>query len=92
MATLDDTLLIDGLIDDDDLVGDDEDGSVTPALAQVLGAGDEGEEGAEQTTGAADDEDLTVNRTHVVDGETIEEISLEEIDEPDGDDEDEQDL
>lgn len=87
IGPLDDPLLIEGIGDDDDLDGDDA-GSMTPALAQVL-------EGAAEEEGDAvppSSDDTTVNRTHIVDGEEIEEISLEDVEEPDDDDEEGGDL
>lgn len=78
---VDDPLLIEGIADEDDLDGEDI-GAMTPALAQVL-------EGAvEEEATAEGGEEPTVGRTHIVDGEEIQEISLEEVDEPDDDDED----
>lgn len=93
----DEELLVEGL-DDDELADEDLEGSMTPALAQVLEAAldeekaAEGDEGADEddapVAGEADAEAAPVPTPRVVDGE-IEEISLEEVDEPDEDDEDE---
>jgi ubiquinol-cytochrome c reductase cytochrome c1 subunit len=98
IEALEDPLLIEGLVDEDEIEGEDAESGMTPALAQVLeGAVEEAE--AEEPAAeepavpvATADEDLTVSRTRIVDGEEIEEISLEDVDEPDEDDEDENDL
>lgn len=82
IGPLDDPLLIEGIGEDDDLDGDDT-GSMTPALAQVLEGAAEEEDAVPPSS-----DDTTVNRTRVVDGEEIEEISLEEVEEPGDDDED----
>lgn len=96
---LDDPLLVEGIADDDDISdGDDTDSVMTPALAQVLeGATDDepeasADEAAAPVAPASSEDDTTVTRTHIVDGEEIEEISLEEVDEPDEDDEADEDL
>jgi hypothetical protein len=90
IEALDDPLLIEGLVDEDELETEDGESGMTPALAQVLeGAVEEAAEEEAEAPVAAADEDLTVSRTRVVDGEEIEEISLEDVDEPDEDDEDE---
>ncbi len=85
-----DPLLLEGLDDDEVGVEGDDDGiALTPALAHVL-EGDATEEVAEVEADAdpADDEE-TVVAVVAGDGE-VEEISLEEVEEPDeGDDEDE---
>ena len=85
-----DPLLLEGL-DDDDVVGDgDDDGiALTPALAHVL-EGDATEEVAEADAEAdpADEEEAVVAVVAVADGE-VEEISLEEVEEPDTDDDEE---
>lgn len=91
--TFDDDLLVEGLADEDDLDADDLDGAMTPALAQVLeGALDEEkvEEEEPAAEAAGTEEPEVVSRTRVVDGEEIEEISLDEVEEP-GDDDDEDD-
>jgi DNA-directed RNA polymerase subunit K/omega len=85
-----DPLLLEGLADDDEagLDGDDE-GAVTPALAQVL----EGETVADETAEAEPDADPeetgAADAVALSDGDEIEEISLEEVEEPGDDDEDE---
>jgi DNA-directed RNA polymerase subunit K/omega len=96
LEALEDPLLIEGLVDEDELETEEGDSGMTPALAQVLeGAVDdeaEVEAEAEEETVvpvATAEEDLTVSRTRIVDGEEIEEISLEDVEEPDEDDEDE---
>lgn len=85
-----DPLLLEGLDDEDVGVEGDDDGiALTPALAHVL-EGDATEEVAQVETDAdpADDEE-TVVAVVAGDGE-VEEISLEEVEEPDeGDDEEE---
>jgi DNA-directed RNA polymerase subunit K/omega len=99
IEALEDPLLIEGLVEEDDIDGEDGEAGMTPALAQVLeGAAEEteaeaeaGEPEAAAAPAASADDDLTVSRTRIVDGEEIEEISLEDVDEPDEDDED-QDL
>lgn len=86
---LDDPLLVEGIADDDELAeGDESDSGMTPALAQVLEGGPDEEDADETpaTPGTSSDDDTTVSRTRIVDGEEIEEISLEEVDEPDEDD------
>ncbi|HET6691073.1 MAG TPA: DNA-directed RNA polymerase subunit omega [Miltoncostaeaceae bacterium] len=93
-----DPLLIETLGDDDDAAGDgDDDGAnLTPALAQVL----EGETTDAEAASADDEEDETepepeedadASATLVVAADDeVEEISLEDVEEPDeGDDEDE---
>lgn len=85
---VDDPLLVEG-VTDDDIIDDDDGSSMTPALAQVLeGASDEDDspEAAEATTTDTGTDDTTVSRTRIVDGQEIEEISLEEVEEPDDDD------
>ena len=90
-----DPLLLEGLDDDDSgLEGDDEGVTLTPALAQVLGG---------EATAAAEDEpdaDPADNEAAVEEpvaaaastpGE-VEEISLEEVEEPDEDDDEDTDL
>jgi DNA-directed RNA polymerase subunit K/omega len=84
-----DPLLLEGLDDDEVVEGDDDGIALTPALAHVL-EGDATEEVAEVEVEAdADpaDEEETVVAVVAGDGE-VEEISLEEVEEPDeGDDE-----
>jgi hypothetical protein len=87
-----DPLLVDGIADEDDLDAGDVEAAMTPALAQVLEGAAEEDVEAEPEVEAAADDDTTVARTRVVDGEEIEEISLEEVDEPDEDDESAPDL
>jgi DNA-directed RNA polymerase subunit K/omega len=85
-----DPLLIETLSDDDEVVGDgDEDGiSLTPALAQVLeGDPAEAEAAVEDDVDPADEEEEVVPVAAVVGDEGVEEISLEEVEEPDEDDE-----
>jgi DNA-directed RNA polymerase subunit K/omega len=86
---LDDPLLVEGVADDD-IIDEDDGSSMTPALAQVLeGAADDDDdsEAAEAPAATADaTDDSTVSRTRIVDGQEIEEISLEEVEEPDEDD------
>jgi DNA-directed RNA polymerase subunit K/omega len=87
-----DPLLIETLGDDDDVVGDgDDDGAnLTPALAQVL----EGESTDAAAASEDDEEDETEPDEDVVDtpvalsvgDEEVEEISLEDVEEPDEDD------
>jgi DNA-directed RNA polymerase subunit K/omega len=89
-----DPLLIETLGEDEDGVGDGEDGGagLTPALAQVL----EGE-GTDTEAAAADDEEDEAEPEEeaeatgglAVADDEVEEISLEEVEEPDGDDDDE---
>ncbi|MFP5450330.1 MAG: DNA-directed RNA polymerase subunit omega [Thermoleophilia bacterium] len=101
IEALEDPLLVEGLVDEDELETDEGDAGMTPALAQVLeGAVEEEagtETGAETETeeesavpAASAEEDLTVSRTRVVDGEEIEEISLEDVEEPDEDDDEDE--
>lgn len=80
-----DPLLIEGL-DDDDVVpeGDQEGAGMTPALAQVL----EGETAAASDDVDGDDEPDEAGVSAGV-GDEVEEISLEDVEEPDDDDEDE---
>lgn len=101
IEALEDPLLIEGLVDEDEIEAEEGDSGMTPALAQVLEgavdeeAGAEAQEEAEEEAvvpAAAAEEDLTVSRTRIVDGEEIEEISLEDVEEPDEDDEDDEDL
>ncbi len=82
-----DPLLLEGLDDDVDGVEGDDDGvALTPALAHVL-EGDASEEVAEVATETdpADDEEEVVTVAAAANGE-VEEISLEEVEEPDADD------
>lgn len=88
-----DPLLLEGLADDDEagLDGDDE-GAVTPALAQVL----EGETAVDETAEAEPDADpadaeepAAADPLPLADADEIEEISLEEVEEPGDEDEDE---
>ncbi len=90
IGPVDDPLLIEGIGDDDDLDTDDI-GSMTPALAQVLEGAADDEETAAAPAADADD-DTTVTRTHIVDGQEIQEISLEDVEEPGDDDDEENDL
>jgi len=105
-----DPLLIEGLDEDEaGLVGDEDGGRMTPALAQVLeGEGEAATEGAadaeaevESDTDPAEaeaeaevvaDEPVAADALGLADGDEIEEVSLEEVDEPDEDDEAEADL
>ena len=86
-----DPLLIEGLAEDDDAGLDAEDGEavVTPALAQVLEAEAAPEEVASDEI---DPEEPVVEAEALAlaDPEEIEEISLEDVDEPDVDDEEEE--
>lgn len=83
---LDDPLLVEGVAEDDGL--DDDGSSMTPALAQVLEGAPEEEDTPETPAAAAATDDTTVSRTRIVDGQEIEEISLEEVEEPDDEDTD----
>jgi len=82
-----DPLLLEGLDDDVDGVDGDDDGvALTPALAHVLeGDASEVEADAEPEADPADEEEAVVAVAVVADGE-VEEISLEEVEEPDADD------
>ena len=82
-----DPLLLEGLDDDDVGVEGDDDGiALTPALAHVLeGDAADVESDADAEADPADEEDVVVAVATVDDGE-VEEISLEEVEEPDGDD------
>jgi DNA-directed RNA polymerase subunit K/omega len=86
-----DPLLIEGLAEDDDAGLDVEDGDavVTPALAQVLEAEAAPDEVASDEI---DPEEPVVEAEALAlaDPEEIEEISLEDVDEPDVDDEEEE--
>jgi DNA-directed RNA polymerase subunit K/omega len=90
-----DPLLLEGIGDDDDVVGDVDDGaSITPALAQAL----EGE-AVDPVVAEADVDDdpeevvETVREVSGVDAAPeTEEISLEDVEEPDDDDDAEDDL
>jgi DNA-directed RNA polymerase subunit K/omega len=94
-----DPLLIEGLADDEDagLEGDEGDAAVTPALAEVLEADappDAAVEAVEADEAVAADEladaEEPVEEALALDPDDIEEISLEDVEEPDGvDDEDE---
>lgn len=91
-----DPLLIEGLAEDEDvaLEGDDADVAVTPALAQVLEADPAADEAVAEESTDADVEPVEVEveaeALVIADPEEIEEISLEDVDEPDDvDDEDE---
>jgi len=84
-----DPLLIETLGDDDDVVGDgDDDGAnLTPALAQVL----EGEAADAEAVAEDDEEDESepvedVVAAPLVADDEVEEISLEDVEEPDEDD------
>jgi DNA-directed RNA polymerase subunit K/omega len=85
-----DPLLIEGLAEDDDagLEAEDGDAVVTPALAQVLEAEAAPDEVASDEI---DPEEPVVEAEALAlaDPEEIEEISLEDVDEPDVDDEEE---
>jgi DNA-directed RNA polymerase subunit K/omega len=91
-----DPLLIEGLEDDDGAAGEDDNTALTPALAQVL-EGDAAEaaevvEGAEEDADPVEEEDdvvATVSGTNAPD--EVEEISLEDVEEPDDDDEEQPD-
>jgi DNA-directed RNA polymerase subunit K/omega len=80
-----DPLLIEGLAEDDDaaLEADDGEAGVTPALAQVL----EAEAGADDAVATADlveaEEPVEAEGLVLGDPDEIEEISLEDVDEPD---------
>lgn len=84
-----DPLLIEGLAEDEDTVleGDDGEAVLAPALAQALEAEPAEEEAA--ATEAAADEAPDADALALGDPDEIEEISLEDVDEPDDDDEDE---
>jgi DNA-directed RNA polymerase subunit K/omega len=90
-----DPLLIEGLEDDEGAAGEDDNTALTPALAQVL-EGDAAEAAAGVVV-AEDDADpveedevvATVSGTNAPD--EVEEISLEDVEEPDDDDEDQPD-
>lgn len=93
-----DPLLIEGIADDDEGERDvdADDAGVTPALAQVLEAGAEDEvevEAVEEDEVEEDEveepDDEIAEPLALGDGDGIEEISLEEVDEPGEDDEDE---
>jgi DNA-directed RNA polymerase subunit K/omega len=90
-----DPLLIEGLAEDDDaaLEGDDAEAVVTPALAQALDADAAAEEAVVEEAVAEDvDPDAAVEDPDAIalaDPEEIEEISLEDVDEPDDVDEEE---
>jgi DNA-directed RNA polymerase subunit K/omega len=91
-----DPLLIETLGDDDDAAGDgDDDGAVlTPALAQVL----EGEGTDAEAASADDEEDESEPDEEVVAAplavgeDEVEEISLEDVEEPDVDDDEEDEV
>jgi DNA-directed RNA polymerase subunit K/omega len=84
-----DPLLIEGLAEDEDvaLEGDDADAAVTPALAQVLEADPAADEAVAEEATAADVEPVEVEveaeALVIDDPEEIEEIPLEDVDEPD---------
>ena len=85
-----DPLLIEGLPEDDDvgLEGEDGDAIVTPALAQALEA-----DAAPDDPAAAElevEEPVETEALALADPDEIEEISLEEVDEPDVDDDEEE--
>jgi len=88
--------------DDAGLGGDDDGAAMTPALAQVLeGESDAATEGAADADAEAEadadpadaeaevvaDEPVAADALALADGDEIEEVSLEEVDEPDEDDE-----
>jgi DNA-directed RNA polymerase subunit K/omega len=91
-----DPLLIETLADDEDVVGDGEDdgANLTPALAQVL----EGEATDVEAATQDDEEDETEPEEDVVPAaplvadDEVEEISLEDVEEPDEDDEAEEEV
>lgn len=98
-----DPLLIEGLGDEDEtgIESDDEGARMTPALAQVLEGDEAVAEGAADAEGeAVDPEAAAVAEEPVAadplalagEGDEIDEISLEDVDEPDEDDEEEADL
>jgi hypothetical protein len=98
-----DPLLIEGLAEDDDaaLEGDEPDGVATPALAQVLDADAPADEVVEADEAVETDvavvadelaeaEEPVAEEALALDPDDIEEISLEDVEEPDdADDEDE---
>jgi DNA-directed RNA polymerase subunit K/omega len=81
-----DPLLIEGLSDDDEAVAEaeDDDTPTTPALAQVL-EGEPVADLAEDDVEAEDEEEAEVADPLVLPDADIEEISLEEVEEPDED-------
>lgn len=88
-----DPLLLEGLGDDDEtgLEGDDDSVALTPALAQVL----EGDAPAAEEDDAEEDpadSDEPVAAATVAGPDEVEEISLEEVEEPDGDDDEDASL
>lgn len=86
-----DPLLIEGLTEDDDsaLDGDDGDAVLTPALAEVLEAGDAAPDETVAAPEVEVDEPAEPAALALADPDEIEEISLEDVDEPDEDAEDE---
>lgn len=82
-----DPLLLEGLGDDDDVVleGDDGDIALTPALAQVLEGEAVAADEEEADEDPADEVEATPDPVLAADDE-VEEISLEEVEEPDDDD------
>lgn len=92
-----DPLLIEGLGDDDDaLEGDDEGVALTPALAQAL-EGETAEVEAVEAEVASDvdpdeAEEVVPAVSGVDAGPETEEISLEDVEEPDDDDDEDEDL
>jgi DNA-directed RNA polymerase subunit K/omega len=91
-----DPLLIEGLAEDDDagLEAEDGDAVVTPALAQVLEAEAAPDEVASDEIDPEEPVEQAVEEAEaalaLADPDEIEEISLEEVDEPDDVDEDEE--
>jgi DNA-directed RNA polymerase subunit K/omega len=85
-----DPLLIEGLSDDDEAVAEaeDDDTPTTPALAQVL-EGEPVADLAEDDVEAEDEEEAEVADPLVLPDADIEEISLEEVEEPDEDEDEE---
>jgi DNA-directed RNA polymerase subunit K/omega len=83
-----DPLLIEGREDDEGGAGEDDNTALTPALAQVLeGDAAEAAEVVEDDADPAEEDDVvaTVSGTNAPD--EVEEISLEDVEEPDDDDE-----
>ena len=81
-----DPLLIEGLEDEEGAAGDDDGAAITPALAQVLeGDAAETAETVEEDGDPAEEDDVvgTVSGTNAP--EEVEEISLEDVEEPDDD-------
>ena len=96
-----DPLLIETLGDDEDVVGegDEEGGTLTPALAQVLEGEGEGAEpeGEPEAVSEEDEEEETepdedVVATVAIVEDDVEEISLEDVEEPDEDDDEDDEV